>query len=95
MDEQARYDRARKRVEELKEFYQHLVVYVLINAFLIVVNILTCPGYRWFVWSLIGWGIGIAIHAATVFGPGRFWGAEWEERKIKELVEKGRGRGQG
>ena len=92
MDEQARYDRAKKRVEEIKEFYQHLVTYLLVNAFLAVVNLLTFPGHLWFFWPLIGWGLGITIHAATVFGPGRFWGPEWEERKIKELMKNGRER---
>ena len=31
MDEQARYERAKKRVEEIKGFYSHLIVYVIVN----------------------------------------------------------------
>ncbi len=90
MDEQARYDRARKRVEELREFYRHLVTYLVVNAFLFVLNKLTSPGHDWFIWPLLGWGIGIVIHAASVFGIGRLWGEGWEERKIQEIMDKDR-----
>jgi len=91
MEQNAKYERAKKRTEDLKEFYHHLLSYVLVNAFLIVVNRLTSPGYNWFWWPLLGWGIGLAIHAATTFLPGMFWGPDWQERKIKELMDKDRG----
>lgn len=92
MDEQAMYERAKKRVEEIKGFYAHLLTYVLVNLGLFLINLVTSPGHYWFFWPLFGWGIGIVAHAAGTFGPGRLWGAAWEERKIKQLVEKERGR---
>jgi len=88
MDDQAAYNAARKRVRQLRGFYVHLTVYVLVNAILLVINLLTSPGVLWFYWPLLGWGIGIVAHAASVFGTGRFLGKEWEERKIRELMEK-------
>jgi hypothetical protein len=88
MDEQARYDRARKRVEEIKGFYTHLMVYILVNIGLFILNILTSRRDFWFYWPLVGWGIGVLAHAGSVFGPGKFWGPAWEERKIKELMDK-------
>jgi hypothetical protein len=90
MDEQARYERARKRVEEIRGFYTHLLTYVLVNLGLFILNLVTSPGEFWFFWPLFGWGIGVLAHGASVFGPRRFWGPEWEERKIKELMKKGR-----
>ena len=40
-----------------------------------------------FVWG--SWGIGITVHALVVFGSFSFLvGKNWEERKIKELIEK-------
>ena len=86
MDEQARYQEAKKRVEEIKGFYLHLASYLFVNVALIVINLLTSPEYLWFIWPLIGWGIGLIVHAFTVFGG--FWGKGWEERKIKEIMEK-------
>ena len=86
MDEQARYQEAKKRVEEIKGFYLHLASYLFVNVALIVINLLTSPEYLWFIWPLIGWGIGLIVHAFTVFGG--LWGKAWEERKIKEIMEK-------
>jgi len=92
MDEQARYEKARKRVEEIKGFYSHLLTYVLVNVALLVLNLITSPESLWFYWPLFGWGVGVLAHAASVFGPRRLWGQEWEERKIKELMKKGQER---
>lgn len=86
MDEQARYQEAKRRVEEIKGFYFHLLSYILVNGVLIVINLLTSPEYLWFIWPLLGWGIGIIIHAFSVFSG--LWGKSWEERKIKEIMEK-------
>lgn len=88
MDDQARYDKAKKQVEEIKGFYSHFFVYVLVNLALFIINLLTSPGSLWFFWPLCFWGIGLAAHAISVFGAGRFWGPDWEERKIREIMER-------
>ena len=44
-------------------FMAHLVTYIIINSFLIFINLWTRPEVIWFVWPLAGWGIGIAFHA--------------------------------
>ena len=88
MDDQARYERARKRVRQLKGFYQHLTIYLLVNTFLAIVNLAASPNRIWFPWPLLGWGIGLLAHAASVFVHHTFWGKDWEERKIKELMDK-------
>lgn len=90
MDEKERYHRAKKRVKDLKDFYSHAGVYVLVIGALTVVNIATSPDSIWVMWPAIGWGIGLAIHAMTTFSP-NFFGDEWEERKIRELMEKEHG----
>ncbi|UCG30026.1 MAG: 2TM domain-containing protein [candidate division WOR-3 bacterium] len=87
-NEQDSYERARKRVEELRSFYSHLYVYLAVNAGLFLLNILTSPRHLWFYWPLICWGIGLAIHGLSVFGTQKMLGKDWEERKIKELMEK-------
>jgi len=86
MDEQDRYQEAKKRVEAIRGFYLHLVSYIVVNVALVIINLLTSTEYLWFIWPLIGWGIGLVIHAFSVFGG--FWGKSWEERKIKEIMEK-------
>ena len=73
-------------MEALKGFYVHLTVYVLVNLSLFLRNIISSPDNLWFYWPLMGWGIAIALHAFSVFGPGRL-GAEWEETKIQQIME--------
>jgi hypothetical protein len=65
--EQREYDRAKCRVEEKLGFVMHLVAYIVINAFLVVLNHATSPGYFWAKWSMLGWGIGLVLHGVGVF----------------------------
>jgi fatty acid desaturase len=90
--EQRRYERAQARVKELKGFYTHATAYMLVNIGLFVINLLTGGGW-WFYWPLLGWGIGLGIHALSVFafGGGPF-GRDWEERKTRELMDRDRER---
>lgn len=84
-----RYNKAKKRVEELKKFYSNLVTYIVINIVLIIINLVTNPGSLWFYWVTIFWGIAILLHASRVFiFKGKFLGEEWEEKKIKEIIER-------
>lgn len=78
------YMKASKRLEELKAFYSNLVAYVLVIPFLIFINYMTYWGYQWFWFPMIGWGLGVAIHALVTFG----FGSDWERRKIEEIMEK-------
>jgi len=86
VDEQVRLERAKKRVAEMKEFYQHLTVYLVVMAALAIINVATSREHLWFFWPLLGWGIAVVMHGFSVFGG--FWGPEWEERKVKELMER-------
>ena len=54
---------------------------------LFVINALTGHGRWWFVWPAIGWGIGLTIHALSTFGMIGLLGRDWEERRLKELME--------
>lgn len=84
-----KYEEAKKRVKELKGFYRNLITYVSVNIFLIVINLITSPDSLWFYWVTLFWGIGIVLHASKVFVlKGKFLGKEWEEKKIKEMMDK-------
>lgn len=82
-----KYQKARRRVEEIKSFYFHLLIFVLVNTGLVILNYFTSRGNWWFYWPLLGWGVGIVAHAFSVFGLGKFLGPEWEERKINQIME--------
>ncbi len=86
--EENQYQKAKERVEAIKGFYIHLIVYVAVNLMLFSINVIFSPEGLWFFWPLMGWGIAVAFHALSVFGFGLYFGPDWEERKIRELMEK-------
>lgn len=90
MHDQERYQLARARVQQLRLFYTHVGVYVSVNILLLLVNLLTSPWSLWFYWPLLGWGIAVAAHAFLVYGAGGIMGKEWEERKIRQILEQER-----
>jgi hypothetical protein len=47
-------------------FRVHAVVYVAVNIMLVVIWALTWTGHPWFVYPLLGWGIGLAAHYTAV-----------------------------
>jgi len=87
-DQSPEYQAARCQVRRLRGFYSHLSVYLAVNAGLLVINLFSSPGRLWVVWPLAGWGMAILIHGFGVFLGGSFFGAEWEQRKVRELVER-------
>jgi hypothetical protein len=90
--DEIKYQQALKRVKRIKGFYSHLVVYVVINVLLLIVNYKSSSeGWRWEMFiTPFFWGIGVLAHALSVFLPTILMGKDWEERKIKELMEKER-----
>jgi 2TM domain len=85
--EYERYQKASKQVREIKGFYGHLTSYVIVLAILIYLNLKYTPEYLWFIWTMLGWGIGLLSHAIRVFNWFPFLNKEWEERKIKQFME--------
>ena len=69
-------------------YYIHLLVYVVINAGLFFLNLLTKgdDGGWWFYWPLAAWGIAVAIHTMVVFsGVFSEW---WKQRKAEEIYRR-------
>ncbi len=91
--EQDRYLRAKKRVKDIKGFYTHALIYIVVNIMIVILNIQNLDsGESYFQWqnfiTHLFWGIGLLAHAASVFMPFFILGKNWEEQKIKKLMEK-------
>jgi len=59
-------------VEELgkrRELSGHILAYVTVNTFLVVIWYLTGAGFFWPAFPMFGWGIGVIFHAWDVLWP--------------------------
>lgn len=86
-EEFKRYHKAKKQVEEIKGFYGNLVAYIVMNIFLLIINLRYSPQHLWFFWPMLGWGIGLIFHGMKAFNYSPFLGKNWEERKLKEFMD--------
>ena len=80
------YQKAARRVKDLRDFYSNLISYCLVIPFLIFINLRTSPGYHWFWWPMFGWGLGLILNAIKVFGVS----SNWEEKLIQKILDKGK-----
>jgi hypothetical protein len=82
-----KYLQAKKQVGKIKGFYRNLTAYGIVILSLAIINLNTYSGYLWFLWPLFWWGIGLVFHGMHVYNYMPFLGANWEEKKINELME--------
>ena len=64
---EGRREEAVKRLRAKRDFTTHAVVYVLVNALLVVIWATGDRGSFWPGWVIGGWGIGLALNAWTVY----------------------------
>lgn len=88
IDQQIAYERAKKRVKAVKGFYIHALVFVLV----IILNVaLLVYKDKFSIEKFYGFGlwlVGLSVHGLSVFLPNFVLGKDWEERKIREIMEK-------
>ncbi len=98
----SKYERAQERIIQLKKFYNHATVFVVINVLLFLfrnhfrVTLVSKEAFgnpdflNWIDWNVFGttivWGIFLAFHAIKVFGNITVLGKKWEERKMQEFM---------
>ena len=100
------FERAKKRVEDIKGFYGHLAVYLIVN----LVLLLSRSNFKfmlindkvfdnadflaWIDWNIFGtpiiWGVFLAFHAFNVFGKNPFLGKSREDRQMQKFLKEER-----
>jgi 2TM domain-containing protein len=77
-------ERAIKRLKKRHDFHGHLLVYVLVNAFIVILWAFTDhQGFFWPVFPILGWGIGVVMNAWDVYRDD-----EIDEARIREEIER-------
>ncbi|MCB0632082.1 MAG: 2TM domain-containing protein [Saprospiraceae bacterium] len=75
-------DQAKARVE----FRIHVFIFIAVIVLLAIINLFTSPENLWFIWPMLGWGIGLVVHALRVYV---FSGEEGlKERMIQHEMNK-------
>ncbi|RZK61717.1 MAG: 2TM domain-containing protein [Pedobacter sp.] len=85
--------KAEKRARQIKSFYTHLLAYVSINTALVIYyfadDYLAAQFWQTTFSITLGFGsLGVVSHAIAVYGQTIFFPKGWEQRKIKQLIEK-------
>jgi hypothetical protein len=86
LSQEEKYNIAKKRVNEIRGYYGHLAIYIIVNITLVLIWYFTDRGsYMWFFWPLGAWGVGIILQTLSIFV---FRRGNWEQRKINEIMDK-------
>jgi hypothetical protein len=58
-------EEARERIVARRRaaFFSHLWSFIAVQLVLLAINLITSPGYLWFVFPLLGWGLGLFFAA--------------------------------
>jgi 2TM domain-containing protein len=82
--EQTARDRAVAQLKKRRDFRGHLLIYVLFNAFIVVIWAITSrPGFFWPVFPIGIWGIGVVMNAWDVY-----WRPRFTEEDIRREIER-------
>ncbi len=84
MDDSERRGAAVKRIKARREFGGHIAAYVIVNAMLVAIWALSGGGYFWPIWTILGWGVGLAFHAWNTF-----YERPITDEQIRKEMEKG------
>ena len=82
------YNIAVEKVDRKIKFYRNLISYIIVNAFLAVLNFLFTPFYWWVLFPMFFWGIGVLVDFFKAFVFADAFGGDYRERKIAEEMEK-------
>ncbi|MBO6606994.1 2TM domain-containing protein [Psychroserpens sp.] len=94
--EDYKYERAKSKMQNLKAFYIHFTVYVIVNTIISIAKVIrnVNNGETFneaiFDFATIGlwtiWGVGIAFHAFSVYGLDFFLGKNWETKQLEKYM---------
>jgi 2TM domain len=56
------------RLRKKRDFGMHVLIYLLVNSFLVVIWAVTGSDFFWPIFPIAGWGIGLAANAWDVYG---------------------------
>lgn len=93
IEEKELLEMAKKRVKKIKDFYIHLFIYIIGVIFFLLktygsvkFDFFPVKFINWFVMSI--WTVVIGIQMIELFFAEIIFGKKWEEKKIKQIMNK-------
>jgi len=84
--EQTEIALAFNHVRRVRKFYVGLMVYVVVMAVLVTINLMTFRHVLWFVFPALGWGLALVLRGLTLFNVMPWFGPAWERRQVEKLL---------
>lgn len=81
-------EKAIVHVRDIKGFYTHLVIYVIVVCCLFALNFIRSTNHFWAMWPALGWGIGVVFHGLNVYEVFNLFGPDWEKRQIEKRLKR-------
>jgi len=60
-------DKAVRRLKKKQDLHAHLLVYAMVNTFIVVIWAVTGGDFFWPVFPIVGWGIGLVMNVWDVY----------------------------
>lgn len=77
---------AMDHVSNLKAFYMHLIVFLVVLPCLFAFNLWVTPETIWIGWAAVPWALALGLHAILIFGVNGLFGADWEQRQFQKRM---------
>ena len=87
-DEEQLRQAALKRIKKRRDFYWHLVTYLIVNGFMVFIWAMGPRVGFWPMWVMIPWGIGLAFHAWAALGD-----HDTTDAEVQREIDKMKGSG--
>lgn len=78
-------------VRDIKGFYSHALTFVIFHTVFMTWSVLQSGMLGWTVWSFMGWGLGLGVHALNVFEITNFFDSQWEKKQVEKRLQAKRG----
>lgn len=92
-EQDLKYNRAKRRVAEIKGFRIHFTIYLMLNLLIALGNAISNGAagkaifQSYMIFTPVFWGIGLGIHALRVFVGNSVFSSAWEARQIAKYME--------
>lgn len=75
-------------VRDIKGFYSHLIVYLIAVPLFVAAGLYYPTDQTWYVWPILGWGLGVAAHGLAVYEVFFLFGEDWERRQVEKRLRR-------